>query len=391
MSDQIDQRVEQPTKTAEKTSDSTQNEVNQGRGDLVDKQKAETERLKAGGKSGITYEIGKPDLFDSVKEAGKAAAADLVPFGDQEVAKKVPHEKQAGGDTQPQGDAPPAAGEKQPEMFEKQAGPGKHIDKNDSLDVSHDKEAGVTRTGLPDGTTMVEDKNGNKVVYLPDGQSVRYNAADGSVTHTMKDGSEVTTPKGGGPVHVVDENGTQTVVKPDGEVVVVTQKGERVEMKPDNSMVHYDRSGNESETVKVDENGSVWKTKPDGSWSEKKPDGTETEFNKADGKTTVSLPDHTKITHSPDGGTVVELPDGQQTIRYNPDHSVTAETRYKDGSASSTTVPDGGAHLVTKEGTQVMVSSDGNVIVLDKNGNRTEYHSDGNILRRFDPGAKEIP
>lgn len=60
MAEQTEQEVEQKREGSKSTSDSLDKEVNDGRGDLVDKQKTYIEYLKGGGKSGISAQFGKP-------------------------------------------------------------------------------------------------------------------------------------------------------------------------------------------------------------------------------------------------------------------------------------------------------------------------------------------
>ncbi len=103
-----------------------------------------------------------------------------------------------------------------------------------------------------------------------------------------------------------------------------------------------------------------------------------------------TLTDKTEVKEYGDLTKIVSLPDGLQTLRINPDKSVTTETKHKDGSVTSTTVPEGEADAATRNGSQAVVDSNGKVIVVDKDGNRSEFHP-GRILRRFDPAAKELP
>jgi hypothetical protein len=410
---------ENQTVTRTDRSENAIDEASSGKGDLIGKQRQHSDSLKKGAKSGITDSFGKPDFFDSstAKSADYSAA---YQHGDLVAAyQRVRDSQLATGEMQPGVDQPPAAGDVQPGANgDKQPdfggidpvgdsgkpplgdvqpidavavvdhGPGKMIEKNSELEVSYNKALGMKVTTLPDGTMVSEDRQGNKIVDSTDGSSTRYNAADGSITHTDKDGTETTIPKGVS--HTVDDKGTQTVVKSDGSIIVVTKDADRTEFNTDESVVHYDRNGKQAETVTVDENGAVWKTKPDGSWSEKKQDGTLVEFDKKKDEKKTTLPDKTEVTEYGDGTKVVALPDGLQTIRYNPDKSVTSETKHKDGSITSTSVPEGGSHAVTRDGTQAVVDSDGKIIVVDKNGNRSEFYS-GRILRRFDPAAKELP
>ncbi len=74
--DQSEKGFEESTKGKESPAESIVKEADAGKADLVDKQKANTEYLKSGGKSGITNEFGKPIIFDG--EPGKPGPLDPV-------------------------------------------------------------------------------------------------------------------------------------------------------------------------------------------------------------------------------------------------------------------------------------------------------------------------
>ncbi len=74
MSNETEEKVEASKAAPAKSSDSVVKESNAGKPALVEEQKAHSDYLKAGGKSGITDEFGKPILFDG----DHAALAELV-------------------------------------------------------------------------------------------------------------------------------------------------------------------------------------------------------------------------------------------------------------------------------------------------------------------------
>ncbi len=75
MSNETEELIEAPHGEA-KSHDSVLNEANSGKAALVDEQKEYSDYLKAGGKSGITEEFGKPVLLDHAERTGVAATGD---------------------------------------------------------------------------------------------------------------------------------------------------------------------------------------------------------------------------------------------------------------------------------------------------------------------------
>ena len=78
--------------SSEKTKDTEANkEASAGKEELVNKQKEERERIKAGGHTGVTDAFGKPILFESAYNAGKKAVTELAKvFKGEEPAGSLP-------------------------------------------------------------------------------------------------------------------------------------------------------------------------------------------------------------------------------------------------------------------------------------------------------------
>lgn len=80
-SDQDIERVENAEQTATKVGDSVVAEANAGKSALVEEQKADTDRLKAGGSTGTTGEFGKVELVGNIASdvIGIPELPDLLP------------------------------------------------------------------------------------------------------------------------------------------------------------------------------------------------------------------------------------------------------------------------------------------------------------------------
>lgn len=317
------ENIENQSTTRSDRAENAAREASSGKGDLVDAQKKQTDFLKAGGKSGITETFGKPNLIDT-GESGQCS------------------------DT--------------PEIEAKGIEPNKFIEQSQAPEHQYSKEADLRITTLQDGTSVSEHHDGTKMIETKDGSTIKVNP-DGSIEHEAgKGGSGETMPNGD--YHAVSKDGTQTIVKKDGSIIVVEPTGERSEFNNDKSIVHYDRSGNESERVEQYPNGSLVTTKPDGSWSEQKTDGTKIEYNKALDLKTTTTPDGTQIYDGHGGAKVIITPDGGKTV-VSPDGSVRSEGGDVD------TLPNGDVRTVSKNGTQTIIRQDGSVMVQEQSGHRT--------------------
>lgn len=155
--DESDKRLDAPPETLTKSSEAAIAEADAGKSDLVTKQKENTEYLKAGGKSGITDEFGKPLMFDSAHDHDFDAPppptqpSDSQPPPPSDAAPPPPDAPPRPGDASP---PPPAVGERADRDFDSKVFhvPGKpetkdnfaEIIKKDVPPAEHDVKKGDT-------------------------------------------------------------------------------------------------------------------------------------------------------------------------------------------------------------------------------------------------------
>ncbi len=103
--DPKEKKIEAPKETGSKPSDTVANQAQEGKQDLVKAQITRTEFLKAGGKSGISAQFGKVELFDQVAKNEKITPAGLsldtssaAPVVDKKHGRHVPPDKHGSTD-----------------------------------------------------------------------------------------------------------------------------------------------------------------------------------------------------------------------------------------------------------------------------------------------------
>lgn len=340
-------------------------EASVGKQDLVEKQKTNSDYLKAGGKSGITGDFGKPIFFDS----GTVPIADL--------SRKAPAETVQ-------------------EM-------GRAGDRS--------KDAGLGKPEKPDVT--LDDKGRVSDYKLPDGQKFQIKYGDDGQPSSI-----TMTPEGGQPkTFVKNEKGRW--------VDANTGKEERIEsvhMEKDGSVEILQKNYvDETKTPKVLHDERKLVISPDGHFVEKdlkftdgkqkvhneiEPDGTaHTRFRDQDPKTGEEVgPELEKVTKPGSHISEVKQTDGtlsRYELQDDQGH-ITKVDVTADGHVTMTkgdhTVQyekvekgaDGSLKLVSKDGSTVEVKQDGTEIHRDKSGKVTELcNSDGETTKfKRGPGGK---